>query len=247
MLQQYIAHSHKVIFYYFAVCISNNNHLFRNINEMKILITLLLFEYICFANCLHFPIIQLSLRNKLLAELFLDDNVYSTVSKIKSSINSLTSQHNLSPINSNDILKSTNIYSDYQLQLALSDSNLTLLMINKNDCQKCRLFTPHFNEITHPCISYRYHADSDNIPNYMDELYIRLSGKVHKQPYNDITNNDKRSGNVCVKCSDTGIETCSKCNGVGYTLVNNMALYCNFCLGKKMVRCSSCGGKCISC
>ena len=52
---------------------------------------------------------------------------------------------------------------------------------------------------------------------------------------------------LCNTCNNSGRIDCIDCNGKGYVMKGSIASYCSTCCGKKVIRCYTCGGKCLNC
>jgi hypothetical protein len=52
---------------------------------------------------------------------------------------------------------------------------------------------------------------------------------------------------ICNTCNNSGRIDCIDCNGKGYVMKGSIASYCSTCCGKKVIRCHTCGGKCLNC
>jgi hypothetical protein len=122
---------------------------------------------------------------------------------------------------------------------------------------------------------YCIQARSNDIPSYMQGISHRLLGlkktittlssssmmiktissNTAKIDDNDDDDQDNiRSSNeailydlICNTCNNSGRIDCIDCNGKGYMMKGSIASYCSTCCGKKVIRCHTCGGKCLNC
>lgn len=123
---------------------------------------------------------------------------------------------------------------------------------------------------------YCIQARSNDIPSYMQGINHRLLGlkrtittSLSSSPMMiktissntakvDDNNNDDDQDNIrssseaiydliCNTCSNSGRIDCIDCNGKGYVMKGSIASYCSTCCGMKVIRCHTCGGKCLNC
>ena len=124
---------------------------------------------------------------------------------------------------------------------------------------------------------YCIQARSNDIPSYMQGISHRLLGlkrtittsssssmiiktissytaKVDDNDDDDDDQDNIRSSSeaiydllICNTCNNSGRIDCIDCNGKGYMMKGSIASYCSTCCGKKVIRCHTCGGKCLNC
>jgi len=140
------------------------------------------------------------------------------------------------------------------------DDKIILLKIYNDNCRRCLDIENIFIDIVSSlnidddfnCLQAR----SIDIPSYMQEISHRLLGlrSTTLTPDDNIRDSSRMNGKdtilydlICNICNNSGRVDCLDCDGKGYVMKGSIASFCSSCYGKKVIRCITCGGKCLNC
>ena len=183
------------------------------------------------------PIVQVYVDSRLEAEFVMGDDVKASSEKLDAYLRTKSIPTSSSVDTSSYTWPIENIYTDKQLESALSSNSVVLLRMYRVGCRKCAMLEPIYDHMATERSTFKFlQANINHIPSLVKATLSRLRGETKVSPLLD-----------CLLCNNTGYLPCLDCASQGYVKRGSLAVTCPTCVGYKRVRCSSCGGKCLKC